>query len=151
MKSHLSSLSPLSTVRRLVFVLRCDCRGTPIIEMALLLPLMLMLMMGIVVYGQYFLIAHSVQQAVNDGGRAALVGLNAEERQSIALRTIDRDLGTLRDFDRQRRTILVEESGREMTVHLAYTLPKDSFLRTSLVPVPSDIIRSVATFELQEH
>jgi Flp pilus assembly protein TadG len=56
-----------------------DTRGTAIIEMALLLPLFLMLLLGILIYGQYFLLAHSVQQAANDGARAAITEYVADQ------------------------------------------------------------------------
>ena len=42
-------------------------RGAAIVEMALVLPLLLALLMGVLVYGQYFMLAHSVQQAARPG------------------------------------------------------------------------------------
>ena len=53
-------------------------RGAAIVEMALVLPLLLALLMGMLVYGQYFMLAHSVQQAANDARQALLTALEAQ-------------------------------------------------------------------------
>jgi len=48
-------------------------RGGAIVEMALVLPLLLALLMGVLIYGQYFMLAHSVQQAANDGAAVFVI------------------------------------------------------------------------------
>ncbi|WP_447762664.1 TadE/TadG family type IV pilus assembly protein [Sphingopyxis panaciterrae] len=118
------------------------------IEMAVVLPLFLALLMGILVYGQYFLLAHSVQQAANDGARAAIVGLDAADRRTIATRAVDRSLRGAGRITPDKRTVTISETTEAITVGVAYTVPKGSFLRTSIIPVPSNIIRANATFEL---
>lgn len=123
-------------------------RGAAMIEMALVLPLFLALLMGILVYGQYFLLAHSVQQAANDGARAAIIGLDAADRRAIATRAVDRSLRGAGRITPDRRSIAVSETNEAITVGVSYTVPADSFLRTSIVPVPGNIIRANATFEL---
>ncbi|MEJ8631645.1 TadE/TadG family type IV pilus assembly protein [Sphingomonas sp. I4] len=75
---------------------RCP-RGVAAVEMALVLPFLLALLMGIVSYGDYFLTAHLVQQAAHDAARASLAGMNATERKSIAVDTAKRML----DLDRR--------------------------------------------------
>ena len=47
-------------------------RGAAIVEMALVLPLLLALLIGILVYGQYFMLAHNVQQAARMADYAAV-------------------------------------------------------------------------------
>jgi Flp pilus assembly protein TadG len=123
-------------------------RAAAMIEMALVLPLFLALLMGILVYGQYFMLAHSVQQAANDGARAAIVGLDAADRRAIATRAIDRSLRGAGRITSDKRTIAISETGEAITVGVSYTVPANSFLRTSIIPVPSNIIRANATFEL---
>src|SRR3546814_15918207 len=59
--------------------LKTDRRGAVIVEMALVLPLLVTLLLGLVCYGQYFLIAHSVQQIANDAARATIGRLTAAE------------------------------------------------------------------------
>lgn len=119
-------------------------RGAAIVEMALVLPLLLALLMGILVYGQYFMLAHNVQQAANDGARASIIGLDPADRRGIAGRAVAR---SLRAID-GTHSIAVFETTEAITVAVAYTVPPDSFLRSGFVPSPGNIIRAEATFEL---
>lgn len=123
-------------------------RGAAIVEMALVLPLFLALAMGILVYGQYFLLAHAVQQSANDGARAAIVGLDAADRRAIATRAVDRSMGSIGGFTPSSRSVAVTESSDAITVAVTYTAPQSSFLRSALVPSPGHVIRASATFEL---
>ena len=134
---------PVRTVRNLV----CE-RGAAMVEMALVLPLFLALLMGILVYGQYFLLAHNVQQAANDGARAAIVGLDAADRRAIARRAVDRSLAGLVELTPQTRAVAVSETAEAITVAVTYTVPDGHFLRSSFVPTPDPVIRTSATFEL---
>lgn len=123
-------------------------RAAAIVEMALVLPLFLTLVIGILIYGQYFQLAHTVQQAANDGARAAIVGLDAADRQAIAIRAVDRSMATLSDYKAASRSIAVSETKQAVTVALTYTVPSKHFLRSSFVPSPGHVIRASATFEL---
>lgn len=123
-------------------------QAAAIVEMALVLPLFLTLVMGILVYGQYFMLAHSVQQAANDGARAAIVGLDAADRRAIATRAVDRSMAYVGGYTAAARTIAVGETSEAVTVAVAYTVPSSSILRSSFVPSPGNVIRARATFEL---
>ena len=123
-------------------------RAAAIVEMALVLPLFLALVMGILVYGQYFMLAHSVQQAANDGGRAAIVGLDAADRRAIAARAGDRSMKSIGGFTPASRTVAVTETSEALTVAVAYAVPRGSLIRSSFVPSPGNVIRASATFEL---
>lgn len=119
-------------------------RGAAIVEMALVLPLLLALLMGILVYGQYFMLAHNVQQAANDGARASIIGLDAADRRAVAARAVERSLQAVRGT----HSVAVSETAEAITVAVTFTAPQDSFLRTSFVPSPGNVIRARATFEL---
>ena len=125
-----------------------NARGAAMVEMALVLPIFLALLMGILVYGQYFMLAHSVQQAANDGARAAIVGLDAADRRAIATRAVDRSMQGVGGYEVTRRSVTVAETTDAVTVAVAYTAPQTSFLRSSFVPSPGHVIRASATFEL---
>jgi Flp pilus assembly protein TadG len=112
--------------------------------MALVLPLLLTLMMGMLVYGQYFMLAHSVQQAANDGARAAIVGLDAADRRAVATRAVARSLLV----SRGTHSVAVSETTEAITVAVTFTVPQGSLLRSAFVPSPGNVIRSRATFEL---
>lgn len=49
-------------------------RGATAVEFALVLPLFALLMFGIVDFGRYFFVQHTVQYATREGTRLALVG-----------------------------------------------------------------------------
>ncbi|KTE17686.1 TadE/TadG family type IV pilus assembly protein [Sphingopyxis sp. H115] len=119
-------------------------RGAAIVEMALVLPLLLALLMGVVVYGHYFMLAHSVQQAANDGARASIVGLDAADREAVATRAVGRSLGAVTGT----HTVAVSETSEAITVAVTFTVPEDSLLQSAFVPSPGNIIRARATFEL---
>lgn len=123
-------------------------RAAAIVEMALVLPLFLTLAMGILIYGQYFLLAHNVQQAANDGARAAIVELDAADRRAIAVRAVDRSMAGIAGFTPSTRAISVTETTEAVTVAITYTVPSSNILRSSFVPSPGNIIRARATFEL---
>ena len=119
-------------------------RGAAIVEMALVLPLLLALLMGVLVYGHYFKLAHSVQQAANDGARASIVGLDAADRSAVASRAVGRSLQAVDGT----HSVAVSETSEAITVAVTFTAPQDSFLRSSFVPSPDNVIRARATFEL---
>jgi len=119
-------------------------RGAAIVEMALVLPLLLALLMGVLVYGQYFMLAHSVQQAANDGARASIVGLDAADRSAVASRAVGRSLQAVEGS----HSVAVSETTEAITVAVSFTVPQDSLLRSGFVPSPGNIIRARATFEL---
>jgi hypothetical protein len=50
-------------------------------------PAFIVVLLGIMSFGGYFWLAHSVQQLANDSARAAVAGLNASERQQLARST----------------------------------------------------------------
>jgi Flp pilus assembly protein TadG len=135
-------------MKKLFTRLARNTQGTAMIETAILLPLFLMLLLGILIYGQYFMLAHSVQQAANDGARAAITGLNAADRRAVAIRAIDRSMHGVGGYRSELRSVSVSETTDAITVELAYHVPETSLLRSTLVPSPGDIIRARATFEL---
>ena len=119
-------------------------RGAAIVEMALVLPLLLALLMGILVYGQYFMLAHNVQQAANDGARAEIVGLDAADRRAVAERAVARSI----DSAAGTHSVTVSETAEAITVAVTFTAAEAGFLRSAFVPAPDHVIRARATFEL---
>lgn len=58
--------------------------GSIAVEFALVFPVALIFLMGVLAYGIYFGAAHSVQQLAADAARASVGGLDDAERASIA-------------------------------------------------------------------
>lgn len=56
---------------RSVRLVRRDCRGSAAVELALVLPILLVILFGSVELGNYFMNQHSLVKAVRDGSRFA--------------------------------------------------------------------------------
>lgn len=59
--------------------------GTAALEFAIISPVFLFMIMALLAYGLYFGAAHTVQQISANSARAALAGLDLEERRSLAV------------------------------------------------------------------
>lgn len=61
-----------------------DRGGTAAVEMAIVAPVYLLLLAGMLAYGIYFGASHSVQQLASDAARVSVAGLSEAERQTLA-------------------------------------------------------------------
>ncbi len=123
--------------------LPADRRGAVLVEMALVLPLLVSLLLGLVCYGQYFLIAHSVQQIANDAARATVAGLTPAERAQLANQAATASAGANPEIDASAMTIAVGEHGRTLSVRVTFDA-SDRLMRFPLVPMPSSRIERSA-------
>lgn len=56
-------------------------KGTTVVEFALVLPLFFLLIFGIIDFGRYFFVEHTLQYATREGMRLALVGGTLNDQQ----------------------------------------------------------------------
>ncbi|MDN4987344.1 pilus assembly protein [Bradyrhizobium arachidis] len=61
-----------------------DEGGATAVEFAMMLPIFLTLIFGIVVFGSYFAMIHGVQQLAAEAARTSVAGLSDTERNSLA-------------------------------------------------------------------
>jgi Flp pilus assembly protein TadG len=61
-----------------------DTRATSAIEFAIVFPLFLILLFGIIIFGSYLATVHGVQQLAAEAARSSVAGLSDTERASIA-------------------------------------------------------------------
>lgn len=122
-----------------------DRAGNALVEFALLLPILVSLLVGIVAYGEYFLIAHGAQQLANDAARTTLAGLTASERAVLASNSIQASLGTIPLVTSDRVTNSISESGGRVTVTVQVDASRVPLLGNALVPMPSHIITCTAS------
>lgn len=128
-------------------LLRCagDRRGVALIEMAITLPMLLTLLFGIMAYGEWFFVSHTVQQTANDAARSAISGLTKDERYAIVAKTVSAGFARGSTLDGSKVTIMVEDDGATIVVRLSYNAAADPLLSIGLVPMPSKTIsRSAA-------
>ena len=100
-----------------------DRRGTAAVEFAILTPVFLLLMTGMLAYGFYFGAFHSLQQLAADAARTAIAGLSEAERIRLVTAFITANGGDylLIDGDNLRFTIVDKpEDPNEYRVTLSY-------------------------------
>lgn len=117
-----------------------DRRGSAVIEFALLLPVLVALLFGVLAYGQYFLLAHSVQELANDAARATIGGLSRDERLQLANDTVSAELPRLRAMPADRVTTHVDESSGLVTVRVRLDASTIPLLHMSMIPMPDPMI-----------
>lgn len=87
-----------------------DRSATAAVEFAILSPLYLFLIMGMTAYGIYFGASHSVQQLSADAARAAIAGINAAERQTLASDFIERNARGYLFIDPEKLSVAVGDN-----------------------------------------
>lgn len=71
-----------------------DERGAAAVEFALVLPLLLLLLFGIIAYGFMLSFRQAMSQAAAEGAREAAVNVNANARESSAISAVNEALDT---------------------------------------------------------
>lgn len=84
-----------------------DTRGTSAVEFAILTPIFLLLLTGMLAYGIYFGAAHSIQQLAADAARTSIAGLNANERDRLVADFINTNAGDYMLIERRRLTFTI--------------------------------------------
>jgi Flp pilus assembly protein TadG len=67
--------------------------GTSAIEFAILAPVFIFFLLGMIAYGIYFGASHSVQQIAADAARTAISGQSVSERQTLVRQFIANNAG----------------------------------------------------------
>lgn len=125
-------------------------RGAAAIEFAIVGPFFLLLVVGMIVYGGWLWMAHSVQAAVSEGARAAVAGLDAVEREQLAR---DGVAGHLRNLGLRSADATVETSvdGRFFRVVVAYDAGHHPLMALAPLTVsPPKVIRRAAVIQINE-
>jgi Flp pilus assembly protein TadG len=126
-----------------------DQSGVVAVEFAFLAPMLIFILMGITGYGGYFWMSHSVQQMANDAARAAIPGLNAAERATLAKAAVDKSAGDYAQLTPSMVSTLVIDANGRLTVRVSYDAAQSfAFVARGLAPMPSDQIRRQASVQL---
>lgn len=138
----LGKRSVLSRLRRLA---RC-ARGASAVEFAMLLPLFLVLVFGIVVFGSYLTMVHGVQQLAAEAARCSVAGLSEAERVSLAESYITANAGSYPLLQPARLSVSAATSGSDVfVVTVNYDASGNFLLALPFVPSPpTTIVRSAA-------
>ncbi|MCE7796678.1 pilus assembly protein [Sphingobium sufflavum] len=141
--------SPTPAARARRPALLADARGAILIEAALTLPILVLFLIGILTYGTWFMAAHVVQQAANEGARAALAGLTDGERTTIVAQTVTRSLGASTNLVSPALVATATQtSDGYYTVTVTYDAPRSTLFGSSLIPLPPGPIRRASVVKL---
>jgi Flp pilus assembly protein TadG len=69
-------------------------RGASAVEFAMLLPIFLTMVFGIVVFGSYLAVVHGLQQLAAEAARSSIAGLSNSERTTLATTYVSSNIGT---------------------------------------------------------
>ncbi|HEX3810108.1 MAG TPA: TadE/TadG family type IV pilus assembly protein [Rhizomicrobium sp.] len=126
-----------------------DCRGSTAIEFALLSPIFLFFLLGIISYGGYFWLAHSVQELANDAARAAVAGLTSGERQTLAQSSFADEIAGNAMLKARAASLSYNGQAQTFTVRVSYDASAMPFWAAAgLVPMPPSTIVRTATVRL---
>ena len=134
---------------RIRYKLIGDERGAALIEMALVMPILLAFLLGIISFGSWIALAHTIQQSANEGARAGLAGMTVEERASIAKTAADTALAQASNVNLKKVSVVVQDDGAMLIVRISYEPTGDPLLSMSIVPLPSGPITRQAAVKLQ--
>lgn len=123
---------------------RADTAGAAALEFALVVPLLLALLMGIILYGGWFWLAHSVQSLASEGARAAVGGLDRSEQETLARDQIMLNVGDA-GLRPDRTDVGVTIDGSAIRVRLTYDAGDHPLMALAgLAPAPPRIIERTA-------
>lgn len=123
--------------------------GAVAVEFAILGPVFLLMLAGVVVWGQYMWIAHTVQQLANDSARAALAGLDNTEREALARETLAAEVTDYANLRPAAASMTVESKPDRMTVSVTYDTTGVAIGAFSgLIPSPPKLVLKQATVRL---
>lgn len=129
--------------------LRRDDRGAMLIEAAFVLPLVILLLTGLLAYGNWFMTAHMVQNAASTAARAAMAGLSTAERRTLVDSSVTASLAAAPRITAQQVTTTVAQNGIYYTVTLSCHIADMPLFSMALVPMPGTDIRRSAVVRLE--
>jgi len=121
-------------------------RGSAAVEFAIVGPVLLLVLTGIFAYGSYFLTAHTVQQITNDAARAAIGGLDDEERRMLAQRSVDASLEAQPYMHGELQGLTLTRVDQAMVIEVTYDASDDLYaMFRPIAPLPSPHITRTAS------
>lgn len=135
--------------RHPVTLLWRDGRGSALVEAAFALPLLIAMLLGILVYGSWFMAAHMIQQAANDAARSALAGLSETERRALVDQSVAASLGGSTLLSSARLHTATSFANGYYSVRLSYDLRTDPLFAAVPLPTPAPEITREAVVRME--
>jgi Flp pilus assembly protein TadG len=120
--------------------------GATAVEFAMMLPIFLTLIFGIVVFGSYFAMIHGVQQLAAEAARTSVAGLSDTERNSLAQSYVTTSVADYPLLDATKVNVVAAPSSSDPNVYVVtvnYDASSSFIFALPFVPVlPPSISRS---------
>ncbi len=127
------------------FVARKRREGSAAIEFALVGPLLIMMLVGMVVYGGWMWLAQSVQTLATESARAAVGGLNSAERVNLAKAFVAAEAENGAGLARDHLTVFVDSDEAAIRVRIRFDARDHPIMMMSgLLPSPPAVIERTA-------
>ncbi|WP_420966541.1 TadE/TadG family type IV pilus assembly protein [Bradyrhizobium sp. B120] len=125
------------------------CRsGASAVEFALMLPLFLAFIFGIIVFGSYLAMVHGVQQLAAEAARSSIAGMTDTERNSLATSYVTANASTYPLLVASNLTVNAAPSPLNANVYVVtvnYNAASNFIYSLPFLPKPaSTIVRSAA-------
>ncbi len=131
--------------------LRRSQAGSAAVEFAIIAPVFIFMMVGMLAFGIYLSAAHSIRQLSADAARASIPGLTENERTALATAFVANSAGRYAFIDPERLKVTVkdsEEYENRFDVELQYDASKLPIWNLStIVPLPGKTIVGVTTIQ----
>jgi Flp pilus assembly protein TadG len=126
---------------------RCG-RGVSAVEFAMLAPLFLVLVFGIIEFGSYLAMVHGVQQLAAEAARSSIAGMTDTERNSLATSYVAANASTYPLLTANALTVNAAASAGDANVYVVtvnYDASHSFIYQLPFVPSPpSTIVRSAS-------
>jgi Flp pilus assembly protein TadG len=123
--------------------------GSVAVEFAIVSPVLILLLLGIMSYGGYFWISHNIQELANDAARAAVAGLTDSERTSLAQACLNTEIADYSVLNPALATVTYQGSSESFTVSVSYNASSTPFWAASgIIPMPPQTIVESASIRL---
>lgn len=128
---------------------RNDRQGSAAVEFALVGPILILLLAGLVVYGGWYWMAQSVQSMASEGARAAIGGLDVAERERLAKAFIATEAQAGAGLDPSRAVVTVQSDIEAIRVRVAYDVSREPVMALAgLLPRPPEVIERTAVVRI---
>lgn len=123
-------------------------RGSSAVEFAMLLPVFLTIVFGIVVFGSYLAVIHGVQQLAAEAARSSVAGMTETERSSLASTYVTNNAATYPLILPAKLTTVAATSGSNANVFVVtvnYDASTMFIYSLPFVPKPATLITRSAS------
>lgn len=126
--------------------------GASAVEFALIAPVFVLILFGMIAYGIYFGAAHSVQQIAADAARSSIAGLNVAERQQLAAGFVKNNADEYAFVDPAKVLVVVADSAKDHNqFDVTVTFDADALPIWNILPgvlMPSSTIERSSTIRI---